>query len=134
MELINFAHGDVFMIGGMIAATFAIQVFDLGSNPALSTLIPVILVALAAAMIGCALLNATIERVAYKPLRGAPRLVPLITAVGVSFILENVALRLEGAAPGLAAAEHASDRSGLHGRDVSELRHLHAGTSSSSSP
>ncbi|HET7743654.1 MAG TPA: branched-chain amino acid ABC transporter permease [Gaiellaceae bacterium] len=99
LELINFAHGDVFMIGGMIAATFAIQVFDLGSNPSLSTLIPVVLVALAAAMIGCAVLNATIERVAYKPLRGAPRLVPLITAIGVSFIIENVAFVWKGPRP-----------------------------------
>src|SRR5439155_2101726 len=93
------AHGDVFMIGGMIAATFAIQVFDLGSNPSLSKLIPVILVALAAAVTGCAVLNATIERVAYKPLRGAPRLVPLITAVGVAFIIENVAFVWKGPRP-----------------------------------
>jgi branched-chain amino acid transport system permease protein len=99
LELINFAHGDVFMIGGMIAATFVIQVFDLGSNPALSTLIPVILVALAAAMIGCAFLNAAIERIAYRPLRGAPRLVPLITAIGVSFILENIAFVWKGPRP-----------------------------------
>jgi branched-chain amino acid transport system permease protein len=99
LELINFAHGDVFMIGGMIAATFVINVFALGSNPALTSLIPAILVSLAVAMIGCALLNMTIERVAYKPLRGAPRLVPLITAIGVSFIIENVAFVWKGPRP-----------------------------------
>ena len=77
LELINFAHGDVFMIGGMITATFVIQVFDLSSHPSMSSLLPVILISLAVAMIGCGLLNTTIERVAYKPLRGAPRLVPL---------------------------------------------------------
>ena len=48
---------------------------------------------------GCALLNATIERVAYKPLRSAPRLAPLITAIGVSFILQNVAIIWKGTRP-----------------------------------
>jgi len=99
LELINFAHGDVFMIGGMIAATFVINVFALGSNPSLTSLIPAILISLSVAMIACALLNATIERVAYKPLRGAPRLVPLITAIGVSFIIENVAFVWKGPRP-----------------------------------
>ena len=99
LELINFAHGDVFMIGGMITATFVIQVFDLSSHPSMSSLLPVILISLAVAMIGCGLLNATIERVAYKPLRSAPRLVPLITAVGVAFILENIAFIWKGPRP-----------------------------------
>jgi branched-chain amino acid transport system permease protein len=99
LELINFAHGDVFMIGGMITATFVIQVFDLSSHPSMSSLLPVILISLAVAMIGCGLLNTTIERVAYKPLRGAPRLVPLITAVGVAFILENIAFIWKGPRP-----------------------------------
>ena len=60
LELINFAHGDVFMIGGMIAATVAMSLFGLQEDPALGTLIPAILVALLVAMVGCALLNATI--------------------------------------------------------------------------
>jgi branched-chain amino acid transport system permease protein len=99
LELINFAHGDVFMIGGMVTATVVIQLFNLGSNPSMSELLPVILISLAGAMIVCALLNTTIERVAYKPLRGAPRLVPLITAVGVAFILENIAFIWKGPRP-----------------------------------
>ena len=66
LELINFAHGDVFMIGGMIAATFALDVFDLGVNPAFGPLMLAILVALVVAMVGCGLLNASIERVAYR--------------------------------------------------------------------
>ena len=99
LELINFAHGDVFMIGGMVTATIVIQIFDLGSNPSLSELLPVILIALAGAMIVCGLLNATIERVAYKPLRGAPRLVPLITAIGVAFIIEDIAFIWKGPRP-----------------------------------
>jgi branched-chain amino acid transport system permease protein len=99
LELINFAHGDVFMIGGMITATVAINIFALPASPSLSTLIPAILVALAAAMIGCGLLNATIERIAYKPLRGAPRLVPLITAIGIAFVLEDIAFIWKGPRP-----------------------------------
>src|SRR5213080_3957173 len=77
LELINFAHGDVFMLGGMITATLVAQVFALGENPALGSLIAALLVSLAAAIVGCALLNAAIERIAYKPLRSAPRLAPL---------------------------------------------------------
>ena len=99
LELINFAHGDVFMIGGMVTATVVIQLFDLGSNPSMSELLPVILISLVGAMVICGLLNTTIERVAYKPLRGAPRLVPLITAVGVAFILENIAFIWKGPRP-----------------------------------
>ena len=87
------------MIGGMAAATVALSMFSLQEDAALGTLIPTILVALLLAMVGCALLNATIERVAYRPLRRAPRLVPLITAIGVSFILQNVALIWKGSAP-----------------------------------
>ena len=99
LELINFAHGDVFMIGGMISATVVVQMFALGENPSIGSLVGALLVALAVSMIGCALLNATIERVAYKPLRHAPRLAPLITAIGVSFILENVAIIWKGTRP-----------------------------------
>ena len=99
LELINFAHGDVFMLGGMISATIVVQVFALGENPAVGILIAALLVSLVAAMVGCALLNATIERIAYKPLRSAPRLAPLITAIGVSFILQNVAIIWKGTRP-----------------------------------
>ena len=99
LELINFAHADVFMIGGMIAATFALGVFDLGVNPGFGLLVLAIVVALVVAMVGCGLLNASIERVAYRPLRRAPRLVPLITAIGVSFILQDVGLIWKGSQP-----------------------------------
>jgi len=96
LELINFAHGDVFMLGGMIAATVVVNLFALGDAPGIGALIPALLVALALAMAGCGVLNAAIERVAYKPLRGAPRLAPLITAIGMSFILQNVAIVWKG--------------------------------------
>jgi branched-chain amino acid transport system permease protein len=101
LELINFAHGDVFMIGGMLSATVALQGFGLSPQvePPLGTLVAAMLVSLVVAMVACGLLNAGIERIAYKPLRSAPRLAPLITAIGVSFILENVAIIWKGTRP-----------------------------------
>jgi branched-chain amino acid transport system permease protein len=99
LELINFAHGEVFMLGGMISATIVVQLFALGENPAVGILLAALLVSLLLAMAGCALLNVAIERIAYKPLRGAPRLAPLITAIGVSFILQNVAIIWKGTRP-----------------------------------
>jgi branched-chain amino acid transport system permease protein len=96
LELINFAHGDVFMLGGMISATFLIDVFALGDNPSIGSLVPAMLVALFVSMIICGVLNASIERIAYKPLRSAPRLAPLITAIGMSFILQDVGLAWKG--------------------------------------
>jgi branched-chain amino acid transport system permease protein len=96
LELINFAHGDVFMLGGMISATMVLSVFGLSAHSATGTLVGAIVASLAVAMASCGLLNAVIERVAYRPLRGAPRLAPLITAVGVSFILEDIAIGWKG--------------------------------------
>jgi branched-chain amino acid transport system permease protein len=99
LELINFAHGDVFMLGGMITASVVLEIFGLGEHPAFGLLMASLLVSLVLATGGCAVLNATVERVAYKPLRNAPRLAPLITAIGVSFILENVAIIWKGTRP-----------------------------------
>jgi branched-chain amino acid transport system permease protein len=121
LELINFAHGDVFMLGGMISATIVLQVFTLGENPALGSLIGALLVSLAAAMVGCAFLNAAIERIAYKPLRHAPRLAPLITAIGVSFILENVAIIWKGTRP---VALPQSEFSAAGGGEVFRIGHV----------
>ncbi|HEY2074255.1 MAG TPA: branched-chain amino acid ABC transporter permease [Gaiellaceae bacterium] len=96
LELINFAHGDVFMLGGLFSATMLLSVFHLKSGASTGTLIAAILGSLLVAMAACGLLNAAIERVAYRPLRGAPRLAPLITAIGMSFILEDVAIGWKG--------------------------------------
>ncbi len=96
LELINFAHGDVFMLGAMISATFAVQIFGLGANEAWYVLWPTVLLTLLIAMIFCGVINTTVERIAYRPLRGAPRLAPLITAIAMSFILQNVALAWKG--------------------------------------
>ena len=103
LELINFAHGDVFMLGGMMSASvlvgpglFGVGFFHLGSNPSATTLWPALLASLGISIVFCGLLNATIERVAYRPLRHAPRLAPLITAIAMSFILQNVAIVWKG--------------------------------------
>ncbi|MGA9860408.1 MAG: branched-chain amino acid ABC transporter permease [Solirubrobacteraceae bacterium] len=98
IELINFAHGDVFMIGSMTAAGFWATIgLGLATGPA--GLIAGLLVTLLVSMIVCGTLNVLIERVAYRPLRGAPKLAPLITAVGFSFILQNVGLLWNGGSP-----------------------------------
>ena len=93
LELINFAHGDVFMLGGMFAVTLA-GAFGIKAGAGL--LWPLIVVIMLIGMVCCGVINATIEFVAYRPLRNAPRLAPLITAIGVSFILEDVGLAWKG--------------------------------------
>jgi branched-chain amino acid transport system permease protein len=98
LELINFAHGDVFMLGGMLTATLVTSL-GLAAGDAWYVLVGGILLMLVAAMAFCGLLNASIERVAYRRLRHAPRLAPLITAIGMSFILQNVGLIWKGARP-----------------------------------
>ena len=91
IELINFAHGDIFMIGAF--ASFGLW-GTLGLTAQTSTvgLVVGLFVTLLIAMVATAALNVMIERVGYRPLRNAPRLAPLITAVGFSFILQNVGL------------------------------------------
>jgi branched-chain amino acid transport system permease protein len=96
IELINFAHGDVFMLGTMVTITVANGWLGLnGTQPWYET-VPLVMVALIAAMAFCGTLNVTIERVAYRPLRNAPKLAPLITAIGMSFLLQNVGAAIWG--------------------------------------
>src|SRR6476646_116249 len=96
LELLNFAHGDVFMLGGLISGTVIISAFNLGDHPATGITIVAVLVSLVVAMVSCGVINASVEFIAYKPLRNAPRLAPLITAIGMSFILQDVALLWKG--------------------------------------
>ncbi len=91
IELINFAHGDVFMIGSFASLGF-FGTIGLTLTTGTLGLIGGLVATLIVAGVTCASLNALIERVAYRPLRNAPKLAPLITAVGFSFILENVGL------------------------------------------
>jgi branched-chain amino acid transport system permease protein len=97
IELINFAHGDLFMIGGLFAATF-IAVWFGQESP--STVGYIVFFACLIAVMGfCATINVAIERFAYRRLRRAPKLAPLITAVGVSFILQFIGIRWNGSGP-----------------------------------
>src|SRR6476661_7429200 len=91
IELINFAHGEVFMIGSFVSVSIWAT---LGVNDSSGILISVLAIVggLAIAMLASGTLNTMIERVAYRPLRNAPKLAPLITAIGMSFILQNVGL------------------------------------------
>jgi len=84
-KLLNFAHGDIIMVGG-----YLIYVFMATHNP---------LLAIAAAVVGCVILGVCVEKVAYKPLRGASPLAVLITAIGVSNLLQSLAQIIFGAAP-----------------------------------
>ena len=91
VELINFAHGEVFMIGSFVAAGF-FGTIGLSQDTGTGLLVIGLLLTLPVCMFGSGLLNTMIERVGYRPLRSAPKLAPLITAVGFSFILQNVGL------------------------------------------
>src|SRR5438874_12665510 len=89
LKLLNFAHGDLYMVGAFIGY-FVIQWF--GGSQALTIPVPLLLLimfVLAAGGVGA--LGVAIERFAYRPLRDAPRIAPLITALGVSFFVENTA-------------------------------------------
>ena len=87
INLINFAHGDVLMVGAMTSWTVVTLLADVGMPGWL-----LLLVSLAAAIVVCSILNFTIEKVAYRPLRNAPRLAPLITAIGMSILLQTIAM------------------------------------------
>ena len=91
IELINFAHGDVYMIGVFTSLTVLSVTGTLESKDPVKILFGLIL-ALVVSVAFCALLNAGIERVAYRRLRNSGRLAPLISAIGVSFIIENIGL------------------------------------------
>src|SRR3954447_12840656 len=109
VELINFAHGEVFMIGSFIAASL-FATFGLTEGTSVLPLAIALLVILVICMFGSGILNTMIERVGYRPLRSAPKLAPLITAVGFSFILQNVGLLWRGGSqegiPDLIRSQH----------------------------
>jgi branched-chain amino acid transport system permease protein len=91
LGLINFAHGDIVMIGALVALTVVHFLSGSGLPPA-----AVILIAMAAATLVCVAIGVTVERVAYRPLRRAPRLAPLITAIGVSILIQYSAALIWG--------------------------------------
>ncbi|MFL6574037.1 MAG: branched-chain amino acid ABC transporter permease [Burkholderiales bacterium] len=89
IQLINFAHGEVVMIGAMVAFSVIGALAPAGLPP-----LVVLLIGAGCAIPVCMLVGYSMERLAYRPLRGAPRLAPLITAIGVSIILQHVALMI----------------------------------------
>jgi branched-chain amino acid transport system permease protein len=91
IELINFAHGEVFMVGSFVAVGLW-GTFGLGLSTGAPGVVFGLVATLLVTMLVCGSLNVLIERVAYRPLRNAPKLAPLITAIGFSFILQNVGL------------------------------------------
>jgi branched-chain amino acid transport system permease protein len=96
LQLINFAHGDVFALSGLVASWLIVDLFDLTTAMGtLATVGGVVLVLFMVMLFGAAV-NATIERIAYRPLRAAPRLSLLITAIGMSFIVQNISLAIFG--------------------------------------
>jgi branched-chain amino acid transport system permease protein len=95
LKLLNFAHGDVYMVGAFVGYG-VLTAFDGPLSPNIA-LVPLIVLMFLVAMLACGALGVVIERFAYRPLRDAPRLAPLISALGVSFFLQNSALLLLGA-------------------------------------
>jgi branched-chain amino acid transport system permease protein len=91
LGLINFAHGEVVMVGAMVALTSLQILLAAAVTPILA-----VLFSLFVAIVACMALGYTIERVAYRPLRNAPRLAPLITAIGVSIVLQTLAMMIWG--------------------------------------
>jgi branched-chain amino acid transport system permease protein len=96
LKLLNFAHGDVYMIGAFLG-WYALHALGGPMNPTF-TGAAVLLLMFIVAMLGCGVLGVAIERFAYRPLRNAPRIAPLISALGVSIFLQNSALLVFGAA------------------------------------
>ena len=94
LQLINFAHGDVFALSGLVASTLIVSLFSLDESTAALGIIGGVALILLMVMVFGALVNATIEFVAYRRLRNAPRLSALITAIGMSFIVQNISLAL----------------------------------------
>jgi branched-chain amino acid transport system permease protein len=97
IELINFAHGDVFTMGAYIASAI-LGLFALNENSFSAINLVALLVIFPVVMLVMGAINVGIERVAYRPLRNAPRLAPLITAIGMSFVLEGVMFLWHGPA------------------------------------
>jgi branched-chain amino acid transport system permease protein len=91
LGLINFAHGDIVMVGALVALTVMSMLAGSGLPPAV-----VLLAAIGAASVVCIAIGVTVERVAYRPLRRAPRLAPLITAIGVSILIQYSAALVWG--------------------------------------
>jgi branched-chain amino acid transport system permease protein len=103
LKLLNFAHGDIYMVGAYLG--YSVQIIFLTEAGALLPVAVVIVLMFGAAMVGAGVVSIAVERFAYRPLRYAPRLAPLISALGVSFIVQNLVQIMVGARP-LSYASH----------------------------
>jgi branched-chain amino acid transport system permease protein len=118
IELINFAHGDLFMLGSFLALTLCGPTY-LAVTAASGTAAAgfAVLVMLIACPLFCATLNVAVDRVVYKPLRNAPKLAPLVSAIGVSFIFMNIGLFWHGTYdlnfPNLVSQENLTPNAGV---------------------
>lgn len=99
--LINFAHGDLFMLGSFFALTVISLILGIagGESSSAAFIFLAIFVSLVLVPLFCASLNVTVDYIIYKPLRNAPKLAPLVSAIGVSFIFMNAGLLWRGASP-----------------------------------
>jgi branched-chain amino acid transport system permease protein len=125
LKLLNFAHGEVYMMGAF-AGYFVLSGLGGAESPALPVALVLVLMFLAGAL-GSGLLGVAIERFAYRPLRDAPRIAPLITALGMSFFLQSTALLLFSAdVRDMNTAELVSPSTGIHAGplDISLIRIL----------
>jgi branched-chain amino acid transport system permease protein len=102
LEFINFAHSEIFAVGAFVGVEILIALDQAGvlASAPLGIAYVLLVLAIVAGMIAAGALAVTVERVAYRPLRGAPRLVPLISAIGVSFLLQDVIRLVEGLTTG----------------------------------
>jgi branched-chain amino acid transport system permease protein len=96
LQLINFAHGDIFALSGLVASTVMLSLLNITPGSSNAAVAGAVVVTLLITIPLFAVINGTIERIAYRPLRHAPRVAPLITAVGVSFMTFNISLGLYG--------------------------------------
>src|SRR5262249_10990474 len=92
IELINFAHGDLFMLGSFLALQVAVWLWltASGVEPTTGQAVLAVALMLLAAPLFCALLNSAVDRAIYKPIRSAPKLASIVSAIGVSFVFMNV--------------------------------------------
>ncbi len=102
LEFINFAHSEIFAVGAFVGVEILIALESAGmlANISLGVAYAILIFAILAGMVAAGALAVTVERIAYRPLRGAPRLVPLISAIGVSFLLQDVIRLVEGLTTG----------------------------------
>lgn len=124
LQMINFAHGEVFMVGSFAGFLAANHLLAAGATPPL-----VVPLAILAGMTASALLAVAVERVAYRPLRRSHRLAPLISAIGVSIFLQNAVLRATNAQPVVYASVFPQGGISLGGISVSYIRLFLVGTS-----